>query len=351
MCQDDSWRIPPPRYALHMGSGGILLACLMHYDLSISKRKLVVRIAVIAILSSAFLFLLLPSVLAADSLADYTKDNLEELLAKTRDTSEFEEVKSILLGENSQFLDATIGENGLGTLIIKFVKVAAMCMVALFVLNDVLKETERGSVDFDFALRVMVKMTISVFCIFYVEDLAKGIQGFGAYLVEGISTKTREIEAMYKAEIADQGLAEIKDELVASGTWEALPNLIEIKGFANPIFYLLKLAIKTVSYSFFIELAIRKAFMPMAMVSIIDGGERSPGVRYLKKFFCVYIKMAIILIAMAAATVIVQTTHLVMDGGIKEGLVAYYDAWTVKGAALYFVKNGSELAEEIMGIR
>lgn len=51
-----------------------------------------------------------------------------------------------------------------------------------------------------------------------------------------------------------------------------------------------------IAFSILIELGVRKAFAPFAIVDIYSEGMRSPGVRYLKRYLATFLKIAICLI-------------------------------------------------------
>ena len=296
----------------------------------------------------------MPNIHAAESLGDSLHDELYELIEETNTTTELDEMKAILLGQNSNFLDAAIGENGIGTLVMKCVYVIAGGIMAVNLLIEVIHESERGEFNGDSVIRIVTKMTVAMVCILYADEFVRAIQEIGKILVETISAQAGKAELLYKNSASIEWINNMKaaaDETAGMGTWSATPAIIETTGFASPILKLMTLAIKTVSYALFIEIAIRKAFVPIAMVGIVNDGPRSPGIRYLQKYFCVYLKMAIVIVALSVANIIVYTTQMTYGSGFSSIMTSLYDAWKVKAAALIFIKNGSSMAEEIMGIR
>lgn len=382
------------------------------------KREGLVLLAVLLILSAAFILLALPCVKADEGTTevpqaeeDYDSitgtmgaavyEDMENTLEDMQKTDrDMEEITDILLGTNSGFLDAVSGPNGLGTAVMNALKAFAFGLVMIFLFINILEEVMKGKMTMEAVTRVAIKLSITVFVIVYIGDIAKYLESLGAILVKTVNKRvvayefslrynmllkkgmidsytSNQVAYLKQAGLSTEAICDILPELKGSLAFvidpkvktlsitDAMPSLIETSGFANAWYQTLKWSIKAMSYTIFLELAIRKAFMPIAMVSILDSGVRSPGVRYLKKYFGVYLRMAIVLVSVGFCNVIYCTTELKYLDSINAATNIFdsvrlsvagfaarqYDAIMCKGAAIALINNASDIVNDILGTR
>lgn len=100
-----------------------------------------------------------------------------------------------------------------------------------------------------------------------------------------------------------------------------------------------------------IEIAIRKIFVPLAVADIYKEGLRSPGMRYLKRLFAVYIKLAvccIVTIVVNVLTVCLLSSDSPVNG-VSATLSYLFSVVTINFTAVGLMFKGSEIANDIVG--
>lgn len=304
------------------------------------------------------MFLGFGTVLAADtsSITRVAEDQTKQLIENLYGNGEIREISDILLGTNSGFYEAMVGsETSIGSIVMGITKAVASGLLLVNTLISIIQGAEKGEGNLDFFYRVLIKLVLAFFVIIYLNDIIDAIQKLGYYMVQIMNDTCIEALGYFSESEMDELLSDFQTMGFADETsfWQWQSNMLEVMSLYNPILSLLKLSIKTVSYSFFIELALRKAFMPIAMVMIIEEGPRSPGVRYLKKFFAVYLKMMFCILSVTASYALTMATVNAKGDGfvdyISTGATFIYDSFATKGAALVFIRQGSMLADEILG--
>lgn len=146
------------------------------------------------------------------------------------------------------------------------------------------------------------------------------------------------------------------------GTIQNLPTLIKLL-VPYLLLYVAKLAAFLIAVGNAISLIMRTLFSPIAVVNCFEGGTKSEGIRYLKKFLATAITFAVIVAALRASEIIGDSIlyNTLNDMGIKklecteESLSAATDInlliylCVVKIAAVGAMFGGSQLAASIVG--
>ncbi len=70
----------------------------------------------------------------------------------------------------------------------------------------------------------------------------------------------------------------------------------------------------TSCYALLFEMVIRRMFMPMAIADIVTEGFRSPGIRYIKMYFALYVQLAMYFVIIAVSQEV--TEWAIQNGGI-----------------------------------
>ena len=287
---------------------------------ALEYRKRIALVSLILIIATALCYICIPQIYAED---DDMGDSIEELMQEMVDTLDdntmIDECASIMLGENSNFRDAMIADNGkrtgLATSVMNTMKIIAMGMLVVYVVMDVIKMAERsagGQRMLDVVLIPLLKMAVAGFCILYSNQLANALQDLGKAIfqivkktsIEGMASAIAgTVSGVEEAMTVRESIEAAGGEKLSVGFWEGLPQMLSMTIIQNPICHLLKYSIKMTSYSLFFELAIRKAFIPIALCGMVEGGGgmASPGLRYLKSFLGVHIKMAVMILAIIIA--------------------------------------------------
>lgn len=114
---------------------------------------------------------------------------------------------------------------------------------------------------------------------------------------------------------------------------------------------LLTIASYFVAFSILIEIAIRRLFMPFAVADIYGEGLRSPGMRYIKKYFAAFIK---IVVCLAVCIITAQLNSLVSSELADDATLFSVIAHIFMSIALNFTAvgvmlKGGEYANDIVG--
>lgn len=110
---------------------------------------------------------------------------------------------------------------------------------------------------------------------------------------------------------------------------------------------------KFMSFSILIELGIRKAFAPFAVVDIYSEGMRSPGVRYLKRYLASFLKIVIALLVSFICTELMKTTmtnNLVDNTSIGSILNYIFETFAINLTILGIITKSGEFTNDIVGV-
>lgn len=113
----------------------------------------------------------------------------------------------------------------------------------------------------------------------------------------------------------------------------------------------MSVAAKVISYSLILEIGIRRAFAPLACCDIVREGLRSPGVRYLKKYFACFLKICACL--MICLFVNACSSIMITSGSIDDpvGFIEYVISTIAFGfAALEMMFKTGEIVNDVVGV-
>lgn len=312
-------------------------------------RKTIVKIALMLIAAALVLFFILPEYSLADWGEDVA-DNFTAALVGSGSEDQVEYCKNIMLGTNSKFQEAMLGKNGLGNSVSTALKVVGGGFALIYLMSELFNESKRGALDGSTCLRIITKVVIVLTVIIFCDAIFDGIQKFGNWIVEWISSKLPDATAENLRPDMSQSS---NDGNILSQIWQGIKGVWNSFTQASELMIptlLLKMdnvVVKTISYTLFLEMAIRRAFAPIAIADILSEGIRSPGVRYFKKFFGIYMKMAIVLFVIAASWQLIFTTIVSDRGGIL-GMSVVYDATSLLAAGKVIMNNASTYVDEIL---
>lgn len=232
-------------------------------------------------------------------------------------------------------------------------------MVTFYAFVEVMRELEKGTCDFDMWLRMFTKITIGIFVIANVPQLASWMDQLGYLISEALS-------GALKAAAKDiaSNLGATWAEAFAGGIFGVASRILKgIKHFVNSVLngiWILavygidksfEIGMKAFAYGILFELFIRKAFMPIACARVCGEGWQSSGMRSLKKYMAVNLRAAIIMVIYAGGE-----AALVMDTGWTRStsLRALTPHFIVRGAiqaaVLALAGQAQPLADEFIGV-
>ena len=126
---------------------------------------------------------------------------------------------------------------------------------------------------------------------------------------------------------------------------------LNLSGILNLIIRVLLIGMKCAidAQLFFIalQLVLRGAFMPIAIVGVASEGMRGGAIRYIKRYFALYIQEAVIIVIMVAFTTILFT--ILDPSKVAGSIVEIYYVLTCYGAITATITQSSAVAQEIIG--
>ena len=316
-------------------------------NLIFRKRLALVSLSLICI--TAFLCFVLPTL----SFASFGNDLEYSMVSTIMDCLGGDQItycKDILLGTNSGFQDAVIGENGFGSVIASLLTMIGGGFTLVHITKEFFKLFNEGDLDFDMWLKLFTRAVVALTVIINCGAIFDAIRDFGNALVEVISNSTILAEAQNfipEGGYEPEGLLESAVDVVG-GAFNGIFKSVDLM-IPCLLLKLDNIVVKTISYSLFIEFAIRRAFAPIAVADVISEGPRSPGIRYFKKFFGIYIKMGIILLSIGVSWQLIYTT-VEVNSLFTGGFVALYDVTSLLAAGKLMMNNASIIADEILGV-
>lgn len=212
-------------------------------------------------------------------------------------------VTNILVNLTSGHAKAVMGlsEGDFGANIVPFSSevakvVAGFGYVWVFALTiyTIFKESAKGSLTMETWLRIFVRFFLGMAVIIYTETILDWIDKAGNYLIDLILDTIPSLI---------NGSTSISMDTIREGAKNPKSgSMMAMAGgmlFAYIVTMFLSIYIRIISYSLMIELAVRRTFASFAVATIVTDGIRSPGVRFLKKYAAIYIKLVFMVICMS----------------------------------------------------
>lgn len=231
------------------------------------------------------------------------------------------------------------------------VKSVANVLFIFYMYCALISEVQKGDPEMGMWLRFFCKIYVGFWCIHNSGELITIIKGLGEGLTSSVTLTT--------AQAADL-------EKNARTALDAVfkPNGVKINGLTAAILYVRMLPIilggkiavvaaKVVSFTLLLEEGICHTFLPIAVANICGEGLRSPGGRFVKIYFAIYVRMAmVILIAnfMGSFTLNAFTTS--MNAGLSDAVSvadALINAVGVMWAGIAIMMRTNELGNAIAG--
>lgn len=302
-------------------------------NLSIRQIKIY---AAIAIILSFFLIVVMPTAFAFDYI-DFIEGWLD-----TINNGVFQEASTIFGGN---YFNIIINSTGAGSINAIKTTIAGLAggLVVVYALMHLVKSMYKGGDMMELLLKALAEVFIGIAVITYLNDILTALDGLGKGifdLVTGTATEsTLEITAEDVLGTDDPGF------------------FVFLKGvFILFLPYICaeaaKVIAKIISFSILIELGIRKAFAPFACASIVGEGFRSPGVRYLKKYFATWLKQSIIVVVCVVVGQVesaVLETVTIGGGSVAEMGELLFTVVALNFTAIGVMMKAGEFTNDIVG--
>lgn len=339
----------------------------------LNNRKIIVIVCLGILAVSTVLLLILPTLhasLAGNVLASAMESI--ELIFHTRMSAE---ATNILI--NSRLWnDTTL----IGYLIHNLMIVTKSIAAALFMVRimiEVVQEFSNGEFGLDPFLKLLVRMAITMTLILEIDTAIVVVQQlmYNPDTHQGVLIEVQNsigLDAMHERFM--ESLTQIQNMQSSGGSFleaigyifsipRILIDTLVVKLFNLIISGLILIIVKISCYTLVIEFTIRRVFMPVAVVSLMEDGMRGPGMKFIKRTVGLFIRMMITIISFGVADVMMyQVMENVVNNYLSGTDTSLYSLTmdlfmdSIKTSTVFliaassFARKGGNLADEIIGV-
>ena len=190
----------------------------------------------------------------------------------------------------------------------------AMAIVVIYGLYTLFSEiTKGGETDMSLWFRVGASTVVAIYMITAVHPLMNGLYGIGDYVISSVEAivedgspgdidteeeedlmakKLSQIPGLSGDEAGNNSLEKLLDE-ENDGNFFAIQEADKMLKYLQYVVYLPMLLSMGLIGTAVFEIRIMQAYAPIAVATIAIDGARSSGVRFLKKYFAVFLKISI----------------------------------------------------------
>ena len=229
-------------------------------------------------------------------------------------------------------------------LIMKGLQGLAIGATIILMFVKFLTDIQKAQDPVECLFRTMAEFAITICIILFVDDILNGVDEIGNVFLEIFDDSS---EAYVMEYTVDDYCREMGIEDNGFAYLGVVFKLI----FPYLISYIESLLVRIASYSIIIEMVVRRLFVPFAICDIGYEGLRSSGFRYVKKYFAVYIKQAMVF---AVTVAYGQLINIALQaeaesGGVTAGFGAVTDILAIGAACCMIVFKASDWANDVVG--
>lgn len=312
------------------------------------KRKLI-DICTGVLLISTFVFIFfIPSVLAAN-------DNEFQLsMAKQILSGVFGIIQGTLTGTGNyaSFYKYMTGvgtgfDTAFATAYVAIKVFGAMWAIGI-AMSHVFACIERGQDGIEATFKVLTELCIVCIFLMNLDALMAWIVQFGNFIIGLVSGLVPVNNDAALTTMAEDFLTKLTGQSTGGIIWGIKSILYMIIPWICSL--LLEIAAKFLVLQILIEIGVRRAFAPLAVADIYQEGLRSPGVRYLKRYACTFLKMAICLLVCFLGTELMSLTNPNAMSGVSGCLEYVFEVVAIQFTCIGVMFKSGEYANDIMGV-
>lgn len=344
---------------------------------NLDLRKRISLLMVCAIVLLAAVFIITPFV-RAESYSSEVKDLGQSIGEELIGVSYAKAIKDILFSSTT-YLDIADPDSA-SSIIMNTMTAAAMSIYIVMIIINLITVSLKGEATLEMFLKLFIKMAVTFFILANMQAMTHGIHTVMSGLAD---TLTETMIDSYGVEKYSLSFNPNTGGIMFVFSYIAM---LFAQIILVPAALVIILLIKIYSYSIILELNIRRAFMPFAVLGMIEmGGSRGPGIRYIKKYAAIYIKMMMFIFCFclgdlmasygvrssrlssylnvkveSSVTIVNEVVNGVTNAVIHIAsdlvsalytLTLYIVEWIVAEIAAYnFARKSSHLCDEIMGL-
>lgn len=198
---------------------------------------------------------------------------------------------------------------------------------------------EKGQDVMESLFRFIFEISCTLMIINCIGDIIKWIDtDLSAVLIDAVLKNPDDMSAKFTAESL---LKSLTGKETGDWKWRLATDIKLLIPYA--LSYIVKLAAKFAVIQLFFELGIRRAFAPMAVADIYQEGLRSPGFRYLKRYFAVYVKIAICIVLARLTGTLINN----LSGANASNYI--FEVIAINFSCVGVMFKGGEYANDIVG--
>lgn len=226
----------------------------------------------------------------------------------------------------------------------------AFAIAVVLALMRYYSNVEKGADAMEQFFRFLIEILIVAILMLKLTDIIDKIAEAGTALIRELRPQQDMVTGI---SLKDLGLAKDDHDAKIGGLkWLRAVAILFLPWIAS---YLLTIAAYFVAFSILLELGIRRIFMPFAVADIYGEGLRSPGMRYLKKYFAAFVKIMICLavsyLTGALDKILAEAVSKPSDGGgtIFQVLGYVFMMIALNFTSISVMLKGGEYANDIVG--
>lgn len=224
-------------------------------------------------------------------------------------------------------------------------QILGVCTALIIAFFRLFKNLEEGKDPAENTIKMLIEVALVSLVIINASAILELVNKMGSLLINSFSPTTISTSNPGAGLSTEEFIAAIDGNGKTKGgfTWELDLRLQLIFPWIGA--KIAQLLTRFIVIQIIIEIGLRKIFIPLAIADIYGEGLRSPGFRYIKRLFAVYIKLAIALTVM----VLSSTLAGILIGGMPNNLDKLFMIVLIYFTCASLMMKGSELANDITG--
>lgn len=295
-------------------------------------------------------------------------------------SDKFEQTKTMSDSESGAFTGAML----------KFATTAAQGLVGIYFLINLIREAMRGDPSMDFWFKIFAVYMLTAVLLINWNTIIKTVENIGWDLKDSITGSVTTsgvasddydnpknianmcadsvVQIMVNEDVIKQpnkkGMAQLKkatikywktgktdavmkvlDPLVINDTWQKNTSLSAMLLMISFTEIGILCAIDGQVFFLAMQIVLRRSLAPIAIANISMEGARSGAVRYLKRYFALYVQIAIIIMLAMAFTQMITTVITAENGALPK----IYHILACQGTMMAAISQSGQLAQEVLG--
>lgn len=322
-------------------------------------RKRIVLVAIALIVISAIAFIIMPAISFAYQYEEFAKA-MEDVFDPNMFGNYIQESANTMFGN---YMDMS-SEHGAAYQGLIVTTSLAASLFAIYLVITIIREALNGKANFDMFTKLFVKMLITFFILINLNPLTGAIHKVMSYFIKEMINALNAATAEQTMNILSANSSEVQNALNEGNSFNQFTVTFLAIAFARFLLGLPKFIVHVMilldSYALVIELFLRKIFMPLATLSFLDDGTSRAGVRYIKRYAGVYMKMLIYIAGLVVAELIASAGMVNATLDLQGGAQVFDVIYVVGGyllsytalifAAIIFARKSETLCDEVLGV-